>query len=153
MWCIVGSSIDGNSPLEKNSRSDWSMTLLKPLPPPTPKEYWVALPCTATSTNCQVEEWPERVTIRPNLHIHLMHGHMKDIIYTLTKGTFPHSRRKQCGMFVLWEILVAGHLRKKMCRRGAERKRRRLSVNYAWVATGMELVACSQIIEKVDTSK
>ena len=56
-------------------------------------------------------------------------------------------------MFVTNETLAAGHLGKKMCRRGAKRKRRSLSVNADQLVAGMDFCYHDQIQKKVNKSK
>ena len=79
-----------------------------------------------------------------------MHQHVEDKIIILNKGISPHPWCGQCDMFVPWEKLTAGHLRTKFFRRGVDKKRRRLAVNAAWIATGTEFRAHDRILENVD---
>ena len=56
-------------------------------------------------------------------------------------------------MFIYREVMAAGNLGTKMCKIGAERKRRRLTATSSRVAAGTEVLAQEQVIEKVDTFK
>ena len=74
-------------------------------------------------------------------------------IIILDKGDGYHPWLEQCGMFVTREAFAVRHLRNKMCRRGAERKRRHLDANAARLAAEKEFQSYDQIIDKVDTFK
>ena len=137
----------------QHDRSVWTMNSTPPLTPPTSKEYRLAFSRISTSTKCPVEGCLKRANSRPNLRLNFMHRHVDDKINILDKDTDPYPQCEQCDMFVPWETLTAGHLRTKIFRSRVDKKRRRLAVNAAWIATGTEFRAHDRILENVDMFK
>ena len=67
------------------------------------------------------------VSNRSNLRVHFAHRHVQDKILILEEGNRPHPRYPKCNMFVLHKALNGQHLATDICRRGEERKWRRLT--------------------------
>ena len=73
-----------------------------------------------------------------------MQWRVEDTIIILDEGTPPQPQSGKCDMF------VPGN---EMCRREVEQKCFRIAANAAQVASGTDLRACDQVLEKVDTFK
>ena len=58
--------------------------------------------------------------------MHFVHRHVQDIVVMLEEGDLPHPRCPQCDLQVLRRALNGRHLGTAQCKKGAERKRRRL---------------------------
>ena len=50
-----------------------------------------------------------------------------DIVIILEEGKLPHPRCSRCDMLVPWRALKGRHHATAMCKKGAERKRRRMA--------------------------
>ena len=61
------------------------------------------------------------------MRVHFWRRHVWDTIIISEEGNLPHPRCKNCNMFVPWWALNSRHKSTMMCKRGAERKRRRLA--------------------------
>ena len=61
------------------------------------------------------------------MRMHFWRRHVRDTIIILDEGNLPHPRYENCDMFVPWRDLNDRHKSTMMCKRGAERKRRRLA--------------------------
>ena len=107
-----------------HTHNGWSgqvITLLLKLPPPTPKEYRVALLHTDTSIDQPFEGCPRKATSFPNLRMNFMHRHVEDIIIIMNEVTIPHPRFKQCDMFIPLEKLSEGITGKNVKYGGGEK--------------------------------
>ena len=68
-----------------------------------------------------------RAGTRTAMCVHFWRRHVRDTIIILEEGNLPHPRFKNCDMFVPWRDLNGRHKSTMMCKRGAERKHRRLA--------------------------
>ena len=88
--------------------------------------------------------FPGRVTRCTNLHLKLIHRHIEETIVVLKYGPGTQKRCKQCDMFIPRGEMAAGHLGTKRCKRGADKKRHRLSATAAKIVVETELWAGAQ---------
>ena len=75
--------------------------------------------------------------------------HVRDTIIILEEGNLPHLRCENCDMFVPWRALNGRHKRTMMCKRGAERKCRRLAEAEIRESTEMAFETFRQQIKSV----
>ena len=61
------------------------------------------------------------------MRMHFCSRHVRDIVIILEEGNLPHPRCSQCDMLVPWQALNGRHHATAMCRKGVERKRRRMA--------------------------
>ena len=74
---------------------------------------------------------------------------MRYTIIILEEGNLPHPRYKNCDMFVPWRALNGRHKSTMMCKRGTERKRRRLAEAEIRESTEMAFEVYGQQIQSV----
>ena len=61
------------------------------------------------------------------MRVHFVQSHVQDTVVMLEEGNLPHPRYPLCDMQVPRKALNGRHLGTVQCKKGAERKRRRLS--------------------------
>ena len=83
------------------------------------------------------------------MRVHFWRRHVRDTIIILEEGNLPHPRCENCDMFVLWRALNGRHKSTTMCKRGAERKRRRLAEAEIRESTEMAFEVYGQQIQSV----
>ena len=76
---------------------------------------------------CPVEGCPGKLTTRTEMRVHFVHRHVLDTVVMLEEGNFPQPRCARCDMQVPRKALNGRHLGIVRCKKGAERKRRRLA--------------------------
>ena len=59
--------------------------------------------------------------------MHFCNRHVRDIVIILEEGKFPHPRCSRCNILVPWRALNGRHHTTAMCKKSAERKRRRMA--------------------------
>ena len=59
--------------------------------------------------------------------VHFVHRHIQDTVVILEEGNLPHPRCTRCNLQVPRKALNGRHMGTAQCKKGAERKRRRLS--------------------------
>ena len=69
---------------------------------------------------------------RTNLQVHFAHQYVWETIVILGEGNQPNPRFPKCVMFMFHKALNGQYPATAFCRRGEERKRRRLSEEEAW---------------------
>ena len=60
------------------------------------------------------------------MRVHFVHQHVQDTVVMLEEGNLPHPRCPRCDLKVPRKALNGRHLGTTQCKKGAERKRRRL---------------------------
>ena len=76
---------------------------------------------------CPVEGCPGRVATRTAMQVHFVKWIVLDTVVILEEGNFPHPWCARCNMLVPRRYLNRRHPGTAQCKRGAERKRRRLA--------------------------
>ena len=74
-----------------------------------------------------VEGCSVRVATWTAMGVNLWHRHVRDTVVIPEEGNLPHPRCPLCNMLVSWRDLNGMHRRTVQCRKGAGRKRRRLT--------------------------
>ena len=59
--------------------------------------------------------------------VHFIHRNVLNTVVILEEGNFPHPRCTRCNMMVPRQALNGRHPVTSQCKKGAERKRRRLA--------------------------
>ena len=59
--------------------------------------------------------------------MHFVNQHVPDIVIILEEGNLPHPRCSRCNMLVPWRALNGRHHATALCKKDAERKRRRMA--------------------------
>ena len=90
------------------------------------RTYRLAFPTKGGLMSCPVEGCPGRAGTRTAMRINLCSRHVQDIVIILEDGNLTHPRCSQCDMLVPWGALNGRHHATTLCRKGAERKRRRI---------------------------
>ena len=93
-----------------------------------PAQYRVSFPDILSLLRCPVEGYQGTASSRTNLRAHFSHQHPWGSIVILEEVNQPHNRCPQFDMFFPQEALNWAHPPPAMCRRGLERKLRRLVV-------------------------
>ena len=88
-----------------------------------------------------------------NIQIHFAHRHARDTIVILEKGNRPYPRCPKCDMFVLHKALNGRHLTAAFCRRGDERKWRRLAEEEARAGGEGAITAYGILLSPVNSFK
>ena len=101
------------------------------------------------ATACPVEGCPVRAGTRTAMSVHFWRRHVRDTIIILEEGNPPHPICENCDMFVPWRVLNGRHKSATMCKRGAERKRRRLAEAEIRESTEMAFEVYGQHIQSV----
>ena len=90
---------------------------------------------------------------RTNLQVHFAHRHLRDTIVILEEGNQPYPWCPNCDMFVSHKSLKGWHLETDFCRRGEERKRRRLEEEEARPSTERAITAYGILLALVTSFK
>ena len=88
--------------------------------------YRLAFPTKGGPRSFPVEGFPGRAGTQKAMRMHLCSRHVRDIVIILEEGNLPHPRCSGCDMLVLWRSLNGRHHATAMCKKGVERKRRRM---------------------------
>ena len=64
---------------------------------------------------------------RTVMRVHFVHRHVQETVVMLEEGNLPHPRCPRCDMQVPRKVLNGRHLGNAQCKKGAERRRRRLA--------------------------
>ena len=91
-----------------------------------PQTYRIEFPKGGAKA-CPVEGCLGRSGTRTAMQVHFWRRHVRDIVIILEEGNLPHPRCTNCDMFFPWRALNGRHKSIEMCRRGADKKRRRLA--------------------------
>ena len=76
---------------------------------------------------CPVEGCPGALATRTAMRVHFVHRHVQDTVVMLEEGNLPHPRCPRCDLQVPRKALNGRHLGTAQCKKGAERKQRRLA--------------------------
>ena len=76
---------------------------------------------------CPVEGCLGALATRTVTRVHFVHRHVQDTLVMLEEGNLPHPRCPRCDLQVPRKALNGRHLGTAQCKKGAERKRRRLA--------------------------
>ena len=76
---------------------------------------------------CPVEGCPGVSETRAAMRVHFVHRHVHDPVVILVEGNLPLPRFPWCDLQVSRKALNGCHLETNQCKKGAERKQRRLA--------------------------
>ena len=76
---------------------------------------------------CPVEGCPGALATRNVMWVHFVHRHVHDTVVMLEEGNLPLPRCPRCDLQVPRKALNGSHMGTEQCKKGEERKRRRLS--------------------------
>ena len=85
--------------------------------------------------------------------MHFFNRHVRDIVIILEEGNLPHPRCSRCNMLVPWRDLNGRHHATALCKKGAERKRRRMAEAELRDSTEWSFEAYGKPLETVSTFK
>ena len=74
-----------------------------------------------------MEGYPGRAGTRTAMRMHFCRRHVQDIVVILEEGNLPYPRCSRCDMLVPWHSINVKHHDTTICRKEAERKRRRMA--------------------------
>ena len=118
-----------------------------------PRTYQMALPTKGGPRNCPVDGCLGRAGTWTAMRMHLCSRNVRDIVNILEEGNLPHPRCSRCDMLVPWRALNGRHHATTMCRKGAERKRRRMAEAELKDSTERAFEAYGKPLETVATLK
>ena len=87
------------------------------------------------------------------MRMHFCNQHVRDIVIILEEGNLPHPRCSLCDMLVPWRALNGWHHATAMCKKGAERKRRRMAEAKLKDSTERAFEAYGKPLDTVSTFK
>ena len=76
---------------------------------------------------CPVEGCPGALATRTAMRVHFVHRHVHDTVVMLEEGNLPLPRCPRCDLQVTRKALNGRHMGTLQCKKGAERKQRRLA--------------------------
>ena len=100
-----------------------------------------------------MEGCPGRAGTRTAMRMHFCSRNVRDIVIILEEGNLPHPRCSRFDMLVPWRALNGRLLSTVMCRKGAERKRRRMAEAELRYSTERAFEAYGKPLETVSTFK
>ena len=89
--------------------------------------YKMSFPARDGRQQCPVEGCPGVSATRAAMQVHFVHRHVHDTMVILEEGNLPLPRCPRCKLEVSRKALNGRHLETSQCRKGAERKQRRLA--------------------------
>ena len=92
-----------------------------------PRNYRTEFNTKAGLRPCPVEGCSDRALTRTKMRVHFWYRHVRDTMVILEEGNFPHPRCPLCDIMVPWRALNGTHCHTVQCKRGTQRKRRRLA--------------------------
>ena len=87
------------------------------------------------------------------MRVHFWRRHVQDIVIILEEVNLPHPRCSRCDMLVPWQSLNGRHKKTTICRRGEEKKRRRLAETEIWESTEMAFEVYGKQLQTVPRFK
>ena len=87
------------------------------------------------------------------MRMHFCNCHVRDITIILEEGNLPQPRCSRCNMLVPWRELKDRHNAIAMCKKGAERNRRRMAEAELRDSTERDFGAYGKLLEMVSTCK
>ena len=118
-----------------------------------PQTYRMTFPTKGGPQSCPVEGCLGRAGKRTAMQMHFFNGHVRDIVIILEEGNLPHPRCSRCNMLVPWRDLNGRHHATALCKKGAERKRRRMAEAELRDSTEWSFEAYGKPLETVSTFK
>ena len=85
--------------------------------------------------------------------MHFCNWHVWGIVIILDEGNLPHPRYSRCDMLVPWRELTGRHHTTAMCKKGVERKRRRMVESELRDSRERAFEAYGKLLEMVSTFK
>ena len=92
-----------------------------------PQIYRMSFPEKGGPQKCPVAGCPGRVSTRTPMRVQFVHWHVFDTVVILEEGNSPQPRYARCDIIVPRRALNGRHPGTVQCKKGAERKRRRLA--------------------------
>ena len=89
--------------------------------------YKMNFPARDGRRQCPVEGCPGVSATRAAMRVHFVHRHVHNTVVILEEGNPPLPRCPRCDLQVSRKALNGRHLETSQCRKGIERKRRRLA--------------------------
>ena len=89
---------------------------------------------------------------RTAMRVHFVHRHVQDTVVILEEGNLPHPLCPRCNLQVPRKALNGRHLGTAQCKKGAERKRRRLAKTETQENSEREFHAYGKPMEAVSDS-
>ena len=89
--------------------------------------YKMNFPAKGSRRQCPVEGCPGVSATQAAMRVHFVHRHVHDTVVILEEGNLPLPRCPQCDLQVSRKALNGRHLETNQCKKGAERKQRRLA--------------------------
>ena len=92
-----------------------------------PQTYRMSFLSKGGTRKCPVSVCPARVATRTAMRVHFVQQHVLNTLVILEEGNSPHPRCALCDMLFPRQALNGRHLGTAQCKKGAERKKRRLA--------------------------
>ena len=89
--------------------------------------YKMNFPAKGGRRQCPVEGCPGVSATRAAMRVHFMHRHVHNTVVIREEGNLPLPRCPRCDLQVSGKALNGRHLETNQCKKGAERKQRRLA--------------------------
>ena len=74
-----------------------------------------------------MEGCPGALATRTAMRVHFVHRHVQDTVVMLEEGNLPHPQCPRCDLQVPRKALNGRHLGTAQCKKGVERKQRRMA--------------------------
>ena len=100
-----------------------------------------------------MEGYPGQAGMRKAMRMQFFNCYVRDIVIILEEENLPHPRCSRCYMMVSWRALTGRHHATAMCKKGAERKRRRMTEAELRDSTERDFEAYGKPLETVWTFK
>ena len=91
------------------------------------RKYKMSFPTQGGPQRCPVEGCPGALSTRTAMRVHFVHRHVQYTVVIMEEGNLPHPRFPLGDLQVPRKALNGHHLGTAQCKKGAERKRRRLA--------------------------
>ena len=92
-----------------------------------PQTYRMAFLTKGGPRSCPVEGCLGWAGTRTAMQMQFCNRHVRDVVIILEEGNLPHPRCSRCDILVPWRALNGRHHATPMCKKGVERKRRRMA--------------------------
>ena len=113
------------------------------------RTYKMSFPVKGGPRQCPVTGCPGDLATRSAMRVHFVHRHVNDTVVMLEEGNLPLPRCSWCDLQVSRKALNGRHLGTLQCKKGAERKRRRLAETETRENTEREFHAYGKPMEAV----
>ena len=118
-----------------------------------PHMYQMSFPAKGGPRKCPVVGCPGRVATRTAMRVHFVHRNFLDTMLMLEEGNLPHPWYARCDMLVPRRALNGRQPGTAQCKKGAERKTRRLSEAETWESMERDFKAYREPIKNVTEFK